>query len=59
MTVISNFHPFDKYDYSMQCVVPENIQIPTTEGISNRLPPPLKIFHLHEEICQPPVTKAK
>ena len=39
MTFISNFHQFHKYDYSMQCVVPENIQTPTTEGISNRFPP--------------------
>ena len=36
MTVISNFHQFDKYNYSMQCLVPENIQIPNTEGISGR-----------------------
>ena len=31
------------------CVVPENIQTPTTEGISNRTPPPLQIFHFHKE----------
>ena len=27
------------------CVVPENIQTPTTEGISLRTPPPPWIFH--------------
>ena len=27
------------------CVFPENIQTPTTEGISIATPPPLQIFH--------------
>ena len=38
------------------CVVPENIQTPTTEGISNRTPPPppLRIFHFHKETLTPP-----
>ena len=35
------------------CVVPENIQIPTTEGISLRTPPPPWIFHFCRELMTP------
>ena len=36
------------------CVVPENIQSPTTEGISLRTPPPPRIFHFCWELMPPP-----
>ena len=36
------------------CVVPENIHTPTTEGISYRTPPPLRIFHFREDAVTPP-----
>ena len=35
------------------CVVPENIQNPTTEGISHRTPPPPWIFHFCRELITP------
>ena len=37
----------------MECVVPENIQAPTTEGISLRTPPPPWIFHFCRELMTP------
>ena len=39
----------------MYCVVPENIQAPTTEGISIRTPPPPPpwIFHFCKELMTP------
>ena len=37
-----------------KCVVPENIHTPTTEGISYRTPPPLRIFHFREDAVTPP-----
>ena len=36
-----------------KCVVPENIQTPTTEGISLRTPPPPWIFHFCRELMTP------
>ena len=36
------------------CVVPENIQTPTTEEISLRTPPPPWIFHFCRELMAPP-----
>ena len=36
-----------------QCVVPENIQTPTTEGISLRTPAPPWIFHFCRELMTP------
>ena len=38
-----------------KCVVPENIQTPTTEGISFRTPPPPppRIFHFCRELMTP------
>ena len=41
-----------KFEY-WQCVVPENIQTPTTEGISLRTPPPPWIFHFYRELMTP------
>ena len=41
------------YIHCRKCVVPENIQTPTTEGISNRTPPPLRIFHFHKDTLTP------
>ena len=38
---------------NQQCVVPENIQTPATEGISLRTPPPLWIFHFCKELMTP------
>ena len=39
---------------NQQCVVPENIQTPTTEGISLRTPLPPWIFHFCRELMAPP-----
>ena len=39
---------------ALHCVVPENIHTPTTEGISYRTPPPLRIFHFREDAVTPP-----
>ena len=36
-----------------ECVVPENIQTPTAEGISLRTPPPPWIFHFCRELMTP------
>ena len=41
-------------DYKSECVVPENIQTPTTEGISLSNPPPPWIFHFGRELMTPP-----
>ena len=38
----------------LECVVPENIHTPTTEGISYRTPLPLRIFHFREDAVTPP-----
>ena len=38
----------------LKCVVPENIQTPTTEGISLSTPPPPWIFHFGSELMTPP-----
>ena len=40
--------------YQSDCVVPENIQTPTMEGISLRTPHPLWIFHFCRELIPPP-----
>lgn len=39
---------------NVNCVVPENIHTPTTEGISYRTPPPLRIFHFGVAVVAPP-----
>ena len=40
-------------NHSRDCVVPENIQTPITEGISLRTPPPPWIFHFCRELMTP------
>ena len=42
------------YDITANCVVPENIHTPNTEGISYRTPPPLRIFHFGVAVVAPP-----
>ena len=42
------------YDITANRVVPENIHTPTTEGISYRTPPPLRIFHFGVAVVAPP-----
>ena len=37
-----------------QCVFPEDIHTPTTEGISYRTAPPLRIFHFGVAVVAPP-----
>ena len=39
---------------NVYCVFPENIHTPTTEGISYRTPPPLRIFHFGVAVVAPP-----
>ena len=38
----------------LQCVVPENIHTPTTEGISRKVPPPPRNFHFLTTKITPP-----
>ena len=45
MQKFKNFANSHSTDYS-DCVVPENIHAPTTEGISRKSPPPPQNFHL-------------
>ena len=40
--------------FFFNCVFPENIHTPTTEGISYRTPPPLRIFHFGVAVVAPP-----
>ena len=42
------------YDITANCVVPENIHTPTTEGISYRTPPPLSDFPFWGSSGSPP-----
>ena len=57
--LIADLHPVKNTYFivlkplNQQCVVPENIQTPATEGISLRTPPPPWIFHFCRELMTP------
>ena len=50
---ITDFYFVYTVTFFLHCVVAENIQTPTTEGISLRTPPPPWIFHFCKELMTP------
>ena len=46
--------PFPERVEPTECVVPENIHTPTTEGISHKVPPPPRDFHFLTTKIPPP-----